>query len=90
MKLISLRIEEDQYNELKDLSLIYHKDYSEIIREGVDSVIDKMKKDPWYTVQKAMDNIPVMEQDEEEEMIRELDSLTEEDMEIVETRTRKI
>jgi len=38
MKQISLRLDESQYNELKDLSEIYNMDYSQIIREGIDAV----------------------------------------------------
>ena len=90
MKQISLRLDESQYNELKDLSEIYNRDYSQIIREGIDAMISKLKKDPWYMVQKMMDNTPVMDEEEEREILEELNSLSQEDMEIVETGSRKI
>ena len=90
MKQISLRLDENQYNELKSLSEIYNKDYSQIIRDGIDAMIVKLKNDPWYMVQKMMDSTPVMEKEEEKEILDELNSLTEEDMEIVETRSRKV
>ena len=90
MKQISLRLDENQYNELKSLSEIYNKDYSQIIRDGIDAMIAKLKNDPWYMVQKMMDSTPVMEKEEEKEILDELNSLTEEDMEIVETRSRKV
>ena len=90
MKQISLRLDENQYNELKSLSEIYNKDYSQIIRDGIDAMIVKLKNDPWYMVQKMMDSTPVMEKEEEKEILDELNSLTEEDMEIAETRSRRI
>ena len=42
MKQISLRLEERQYDELKSLGEIYNKDYSQIIREGIDTMINKL------------------------------------------------
>ena len=90
MKQISLRLDENQYNELKSLSEIYNKDYSQIIRDGIDAMIDKLKNDPWYMVQKMMDSTPAMEKEEEKEILDELNSLTAEDMEIAETRSRKV
>jgi len=41
-------------------------------------------------VQKMMDNTPVMDEEEEKEILEELNSLSLEDMEIVETGSRKI
>ena len=41
-------------------------------------------------VQKMMDNTPVMDEEEEKEILEELNSLSQEDMEIVETGSRKI
>ncbi|MBR4461269.1 MAG: hypothetical protein IKS51_01640 [Erysipelotrichaceae bacterium] len=90
MKQISLRLDETQYNDLKDLGEIFHIDYSQIIREGIDLAISRMKKDPWYMVQKMMEETPVMDKNEEEEILNELNSLDEEDLKIVETRTRKL
>ena len=90
MKQISLRLDENQYSELKNLSEIYNKDYSQIIRDGIDAMIDKLKNDPWYMVQKMMDSTPVMEKEEEKEILDELNSLTADNMEIVETRSRRI
>lgn len=90
MKQISLRLEENQYNELKNLSEIYNKEYSQIIREGIDTIINKLKNDPWYMVQKMVEKTPVMDKKEEEEILEELNSLSKEDLEIAETRTRKI
>ena len=90
MKQISLRLEESQYNELKNLSEIYNKEYSQIIREGIDTIINKLKNDPWYMVQKMVEKTPVMDKKEEEEILEELNSLSKEDLEIAETRTRKI
>ena len=90
MKQISLRLDENQYNELKSLSEIYNQDYSQIIRDGIDVMITKLKNDPWYMVQKMMDSTPVMEKEEEKEILDELNSLTADNMEIVETRSRRI
>ena len=90
MKQISLRLEERQYDELKSLGEIYNKDYSQIIREGIDTLINKLKNDPWYMVQRMMDNTPVMDEEEENAILEELNSLSKEDMEIAETRIRKI
>ncbi len=90
MKQISLRLENRQYEDLKELSSIFNTDYSQLIREGIETIIQKKKKDPWYMVQKMMENTPVMDEKEEKEILKELNSLSEEDMEIAETRTRKI
>ena len=90
MKQISLRLENRQYEDHKELSSIFNTDYSQLIREGIETIIQKKKKDPWYMVQKMMENTPVMDEKEEKEILKELNSLSEEDMEIAETRTRKI
>ncbi len=90
MKQISLRLQNDQYNDLKELSSIFNTDYSQLIREGIDEIIKRKKKDPWYMVQKMMESTPVMDKEEEKEILKELNSLSMEDMEIAETRTRKV
>ena len=53
-------------------------------------MINKLKNDPWYMVQRMMDNTPVMDEEEENAILEELNSLSKEDMEIAETRIRKI
>ena len=81
MKQISLRLEEKQLEELKHVADICERDYSSIIREGIDEMLKKIKSVPWYRLNDA----PLMDPEEEAEILNEINSLTPEDLDIVET-----
>ena len=90
MKQISLRLDENMLQELKNVADTYRVNYADLIREGIEDVLTKRKDNVWYRVQKMIDNTPVMDPEEETEIMEEISKLTDEDLKIVESVTEKI
>ncbi len=86
MKSISIRLEENTLDELRKMSDIFKIPYSEIIRKGIEKEIKEKRKSFLY----KMNQFEKMDKEEEEEIIKELEAMTSEELEITKTIEVKI
>jgi len=86
MKTITLRLEDEMAEELKNVSEMYHKNLSEFLREGLKKLLEDTKKDWYYRMQ----NVPYCDDDEEKELTEILQNMSEDDMKIVRTEIVEI
>lgn len=85
MKSINIRLEESIIEEMKHVAHIYHKNMSDLIREGITKVLEEKKNDIYY----RLTNFPECSQEETDEIIAELNNLSEDDLTIVKTERIK-
>lgn len=81
-KAISLRLDESQISDIKSVASVYHKSFTDIIREAVNEYLPKMKNDPLYRLTK---NIEEVSDEENAELSISLNELSDDDLEIVRT-----
>ncbi|MGL5724293.1 ribbon-helix-helix protein, CopG family [Cetobacterium sp.] len=86
MKSINIRLEESLIEEIKHVAHMYHKNMSDIIREGIAKVLEEKKNDIYY----KLTDFPSCSQDETDEIMMELKSLSEDDLKIVKSEKVKI
>lgn len=86
MKSINLRLEESMLEEIKHISQLYHRNVSDLIREGISKVIEEKKNDIYY----KLTNFPECSQEETDEILSELNKLTSDDLIIVKTERIKL
>lgn len=81
MKAISLRLDENILNDLKNTARIFNVGYTELIKEGIELILQQKHEYPLY---KLINNIESMPIEEENEITNEINSMSKEDLEIVE------
>ena len=86
-KAVSLRLDEKQIYEIKSVAEVYNITFTEIIKEAVDEYLPKMKNDPLYRLTK---NIEEVSEEENEILSEAINSLSDDDLDIVRTEVETI
>lgn len=81
MKAISLRLDENMLQEIKEVSNIYNIPSSELIRKGIEMILKEKKSEAYY---RLTANIQEATEEETKEIMDKLNSYTDKDLEIVE------
>lgn len=87
MKAISLRLEESMIQDIKEISNIYNMGTSELIRKGIEMILQTKKSEAYY---RLISNIPTGTEKETKEIINKLNSYTDKDLEIVDKESVEI
>ncbi|MBC2856963.1 ribbon-helix-helix domain-containing protein [Cetobacterium sp. 2A] len=86
MKSINIRLDDKIIEELKHLSKIFGSNVSELIREGVNKILEEKKADPYY----RLTNFSEASSDETNDIVKELSKLSDDDLKIVKRKRIKI
>lgn len=84
MKSFNIRLDDEMLVDLKRVSSIMGKTVSDLVREGIEKILEEKKVDPYY----RLTNFSEMSQSETEEIIEEISNLSNDDLKIV--RRRKV
>lgn len=85
-KTMSLKLEEDLFLDIKKMSEIFNISCSEFIRNAIKKEINEKKSD--FMVR--MSDVPYCDDEEEEELIEYLNSLSDDDLTIVKKEVIKL
>ena len=78
-KAINLKLDENRVLDMKNVASVFHMTMTDIINEALDAYLPKMKQDPFY---KLSANVQNVSKEEEQEILSEIENLTDEDLEI--------
>ena len=87
MKTISIRLEDSMLADLKKTAKIYNENYINLIREGINKVLNERHEYPLY---KLVSDVEYCSKEEEKEIMTEINSLTGDDLKVVERRRYKL
>ena len=77
MKAISLRLDEDMLDEIREVSKIYNITTAELIREGIKNILTNKKNDIYF---KLITNKTECDEKESAEIMSKINNLSEEDL----------
>ena len=77
MKAISLRLDEDMLDEIREVSKIYNITATELIREGIKNILTNKKNDIYF---KLITNKTECDEQESAEIMSKINNLSEEDL----------
>lgn len=87
MKSINVRLDEKMLDDLKKVAKVYEVNYSDLIREGISNILQIKENDAYY---KLVSGIEYMDEEEEKEITALLQSMADDDLEIVEKKEFKL
>ena len=77
MKAITLRLDEDMLDEIREVSKIYNITATELIREGIKNILTNKKNDIYF---KLITNKTECDEKESAEIMSKINNLSEEDL----------
>ena len=77
MKAISLRLDDDMLDEIREVSKIYNITATELIREGIKNILTNKKNDIYF---KLITNKTECDEKESAEIMSKINNLSEEDL----------
>ncbi|MCR4991393.1 MAG: hypothetical protein K6A38_11110 [Lachnospiraceae bacterium] len=78
-KPINLKLDENRVVDVKRVAAVFHMTITEVINEALDAYLPAMKQDPFY---KLTANVEDASGEETDEILSEIESLSDEDLEI--------
>ena len=81
-KAINLKMDESRFFDLKHVASVFHMTMTDVVSEALDAYISQLKEDPFY---KLTANVEEASKEESDEILAEIESLTDDDLEIVAT-----
>ena len=79
VKAMNFKLDEDRIFELKSVASIFNMTVTDIISEALSEYVQKLKKDPFY---RLTVNVEKASAEETEEILNEIDSLSDDDLQI--------
>ena len=80
---VNLRLDEKDISDIKNVAAAFHMTFTAIIREALNEYLPKKKNDPYY---RLTANVAEAPEDESEEILSAVGSLSEDDLSISSTR----
>ena len=78
-KAINLKLEESRVMDMKQVASVFHMTMTDVINEALDAYLPKMKQDPFY---KLTANVKDASKTETQEILSEIENLSDDDLEI--------
>ena len=78
-KAINLKLDEADISAVKHVASVYNTTITDVVKEAIREYVDQMRKDPFY---RLTSNIEDASPEENEEVLAELESLTDDDLTI--------
>ncbi len=83
MKALNFKLDESRVNEIKLIASVFHMTMTEVINEALNQYIPEMKADPLYRLTANVENASA---EETQEILAEIENLSEEDLEIAKVK----
>jgi len=87
VKAMNIKMDENRIIDVKSVASVFHMTMTEVITEALDEYLSKMKRDPFY---RLTANIQDASAEEGLEILSELESLSDDELSIANTKTFKI
>ena len=82
VKAVNFKMEEADILDLRSVAEVYKKSMTDVIREAIRKYVGELKRDPFY---RLTVNVQYASVDETEEILAEIDSLSDDDLSIATT-----
>ena len=82
-KALNFKMDEAEIADIKHVAAVYHKSLTDVIKEGIREYVQKLKADPFYILTA---NVEEADAEETAEILGAIDSLTDDDLAISQTR----
>ncbi len=79
LKAVNFKIDENRIVDIKRVASVFNMTVTDVITEALNEYIKKMKKDTFYRLTVNVENA---DKEETEEILNEIDNLSDEDLEI--------
>ncbi len=76
---INLKLDENRVIDVKRVASVFHMTMTDVINEALDAYLPTVKQDPFY---RLTANVEEASKEESEEILEEIDSLSNEDLKI--------
>ncbi len=76
---INLKLDESRVIDVKRVASVFHMTMTDVINEALDAYLPTVKQDPFY---RLTANVEEASKEESEEILEEIDSLSNEDLKI--------
>ena len=78
-KAINLKLDENRVMDVKQVASVFHMTMTDVINEALDAYLPVMKQDPFYRLTAGIQDAS---KEETDEILAEIESLSDEDLEI--------
>ncbi len=78
-KAMNIKMDEGRILEVKDVAAVFHMTITDVVNEALNEYLPKMKRDPFY---RLTANVKETSVEESAEILSELETLTDDDLEI--------
>ena len=82
-KALNFKMDETEILDMKEVAGIFNMSVTELVRNAVKEYLDELKKDPYY---RLTVNVHDASAEESEEILAEIENMTDEDLTIASTR----
>ncbi len=76
-KAVNLKMDENRIVDIKDVAAVFHMTITDVINRALDDYLPKMKRDPLYRLTANVQSASV---EETEEILAEIESLSDDDL----------
>jgi len=87
LKSINFKLEERRINNIKTASLVFNTTMTDIVNNAIDRYIEELSKDPLY---RLTANVQEVDNKERKEILKEIESLSDDDLSISSIRKFKV
>ena len=84
IKALNFKMEESDILDMKQVAGVFHMSVTDLIKNAVKQYITELKNDPFY---RLTANVEAASEEETEEILAEIDSLSDDDLTIFSTKT---
>ena len=84
IKALNLKMEESDILDMKQVAGVFHMSVTDLIKNAVKQYITELKNDPFY---RLTANVEAASEEETEEILAEIESLSDDDLTISSTKT---
>lgn len=78
-KALNIKMDEDRLADIKSVAAVFHMSMTDVVMDALDEYLSKMKNDPFY---RLTVNVEDASEKEMQEVLGELDALTDDDLQI--------
>ena len=84
LKALNFKMEEAEILTMKEVANVFHMSVTDLVKKGVQEYIEELKKDPFYRLSV---NVQDAEEEESEEILSEINRLSDDDLAISSSKT---
>ena len=78
-KAMNIKMDEGRLLEVKDVAAVFHMTITDVVNEALNEYLSKMKREPFY---RLTANVKEASAEESAEILSEIETLTDDDLEI--------